>query len=201
MKTLRALGLLILVMLAGSVSSGAEKVTKLPAPTAYVDDFAGVMTPDGKAKVEAICREVHDKTRAQIFFVTIQSLDGESIETFANDLFHNWKIGEKGTDRGILLLLSVKEHRRRIEVGYGFEGILPDAEAGRIGREMVPALQTANYDQAALTGVTEVAKVIAADAKVVLDSAREEPAHTEGEEAPVPVTGRHLRARCPGSGG
>jgi uncharacterized protein len=187
MHTPRKLGYLLLLLLAGSISGHAEKVARLPAPTAYVDDFANVMTPSGKAQVEAICREIHDKAKAQIFFVTINSLDGDSIDSFANDLFHNWKIGEKGTDRGILVLLAVKEHKRRIEVGYGFEGILPDAKAGRIGRDMVPALQTANYDQAALAGVTEIANVIADDAKVTLASTTAtEPEHFDREEVPPP---------------
>ena len=170
MNALRWLGCLLLFLFGGLVVSSAENVAKMPKPTAYVDDFAGVMTPEGKAQVEAICREVHEKTKAQIFFVTIKSLEDNTIESLANDLFHNWKIGEKKTDRGILLLLAVKEHKRRIEVGYGLEGVLNDAKAGDIGRDMVPALKMNDYDEAALTGVKEIAKVIAADASVTLDT-------------------------------
>jgi uncharacterized protein len=161
---------LMLLVLGGISPVRAEKVATMPAPTGYVDDYAGVMTASGKADVEAICREVHDKTKAQIFFVTVKSLEGETIETFSNDLFHKWKIGEKKTDRGILVLLAVEEHRRRIEVGYGLEGILPDAKAGDIGRAMVPALRTSDYDQAASVSVQAIAQVIADDAKVSLDS-------------------------------
>ena len=161
---------LVVAVLVGVSSGIAEKVATMPAPTGYVDDFAGVMSEPGKADAEAICREVHDKTKAQIFFVTVKSLDGESIETFSNDLFHKWKIGEKKTDRGILVLLAVAEHKRRIEVGYGLEGILPDAKAADIGREMVPALKESKYDDAARVAVTEIATLIAADSKVTLDS-------------------------------
>ena len=163
----------------------AEKVAAMPAPTGYVDDYAGVMTASGKAEVEAICREVHDKTRAQIFFVTVKSLEGESVDTFSNDLFHKWKIGEKKTDRGILVLLAVDDHKRRIEVGYGLEGILPDAKAGDIGREMVPALKESNYDDAALVSVRAIAGVIAEDAKVSLDSTATAPSLSD--QAPPPV--------------
>jgi uncharacterized protein len=159
----------LLFALSLATTASAEKVATMPAPVAYVDDYAGVLSTDGKAAVEAICRDVHDKTKAQIFFVTIKSLDGESIEDFSNELFHNWKIGEKKTDRGILLLLAVNDHKRRMEVGYGLEGILPDAKTGRIGDDMVPALKSNNYDEAAKIGVQEVADVIAADAKVTLD--------------------------------
>jgi len=130
---------------------------------------------------------VREKTKAQIFFVTIKTLDGESVETFANELFHNWKIGEKKTDRGVLLLLAVNDHKRWIEVGYGFEGILPDGKVGDIGREMVPALKAANYDEAARVGVRDVAKVIATDANVTLDALGAEGATgaaAENETAP-----------------
>jgi uncharacterized protein len=69
-----------------------------------------------------------------------------------------------------MLLLAVNDHKRRIEVGYGLEGILPDAKAGRIGMDMVPALKASNYDEAAKVGVQEIADAIAADAKVTLDT-------------------------------
>ena len=137
MKSLRIVFVAMFVLVSTSL---AEKVATMPAPTAYVDDYAGVMTSQGKTEVEAICREVHDKTKAQIFVVTIKSLEGETVATFANELFHQWKIGEKKTDRGILLLLAIQDHKRWIEVGYGFEGILNDAKVGDIGREMVPSL-------------------------------------------------------------
>jgi len=174
----------LIVMLLLVASGAAEKVVSMPAPTAYVDDYAGVITEAGKTDVEAICREVHEKTKAQIFFVTIRSLEGESIETFSNDLFHKWKIGEQKTDRGILVLLSVQDHKRRIEVGYGLEGILPDARAGDIGRAMVPALKASDYDEAARVGVRAIAAVIATDAKVSLDSLTALPT-TDAAPAPV----------------
>ena len=147
----------------------AEKVATMPAPTGYVDDYAGVLSGAGKTELEGLCREVHDKTKAQVFFVTVKTLDGEAVETFANELFAKWKIGEKKTDRGVLLVLAIAEHKRWIEVGYGLEGILNDAKVGDIGREMVPELKAAKYDDAARTGVRGVSKVIAADAGVAID--------------------------------
>jgi len=73
----------------------------------------------------------------------------------------------------VLILLAVRDHQRRIEVGYGLEGILPDGKLGDIGREMVPQLRANDFDGAVTLAVDEVAQVIAADAKVTLD---EEPA-------------------------
>jgi uncharacterized protein len=184
MKSVLALVLAVM----GAISPAlAEKVSTMSAPTGYVDDYAGVMTASGKANVEAICREVHDKTKAQIFLVTVKSLDGEPVETFSNDLFHKWKIGEKKTDRGILVLLAVDDHKRRIEVGYGLEGILPDAKAGDIGREMIPALKASDYDEAARVAVTDIANAIATDAKVSLDSTAIATSPALSDQAPPPV--------------
>ena len=170
MKRVGILLVLFSAVLLGPMGLLAEKVATMPAPTAYVDDYAHVLTPDGEAKIEALCREVHDRTKAQIFYVTINTLEGEDVQTFANELFAKWKIGEKKTDRGILILIATGERKRWIEVGYGLEGILNDAKVGDIGREMVPQLKALDYDAAGLTGVSDVAKVIAADANVTLET-------------------------------
>jgi uncharacterized protein len=171
MKSLRMWGVALLgaVLAVAPMWASAEKVATMPAPTGYVDDYAGVLSGAGKTELEDLCREVHDKTKAQVFFVTVKTLDGEVVETFANELFAKWKIGEKKTDRGVLLMLAIAEHKRWIEVGYGLEGILNDAKVGDIGREMVPELKAAKYDDAARTGVRGVSKVIAADAGVAID--------------------------------
>lgn len=158
--------LIAILLIIGSAC--AQKVPTIPKPTGYVDDYAGVISPNAKADIEEICHEIHEKANAQIFFVTIQSLDGESIETYANELFHQWKIGDKKTDRGILVLLAIGDHKRRIEVGFGLEGILPDAKVGAIGRDIVPALKAEDYDQAGKLAVRQIANVIADDAKVSL---------------------------------
>jgi uncharacterized protein len=183
MKSLRALCVAAVGLLVFALPVRAEKVASMPAPTGYVNDYAGVITPAGKAEIEGICREVHAKTKAQIFLVTIKSLEGESVEQFSNDLFHKWKIGEKKTDRGVMLLLAINDHKRRIEVGYGLEGILMDAKVGRIGRDMVPALKDSDYDEAARVGVNAIADAIADDAHVTLTGASNLP-----DQPPPPVT-------------
>ena len=116
----------------------------MPAPTGYIDDYAHVLSPSAVSDMEATARELHDKTRAQVFLVTIGTLEGEPVESFANDLFAKWKIGEKKTDRGVLLLFAIKDHKRWIEIGYGLEPILHDAKVGDIGGDMVPALRARN---------------------------------------------------------
>jgi uncharacterized protein len=169
MKYQRWLSRLLLLFLFAALPVLAEKVSAMPAPTGYIDDYAGVLSSPAKNEMEELCHEVHEKTKAQIFLVTVKTLDNETVETFANELFAKWKIGEKKTDRGVLILFAIDDHKRWIEVGYGLEGILNDAKVGDIGREMVPTLQAANYDEATKIGLQKISKVIADDAGVTLD--------------------------------
>jgi uncharacterized protein len=152
----------------------AQRVDDLPKPTDYVSDFAHVLSPDTTARLDRICGEVdHSQANAQIAVVTVQTLNGEDAADYSDQLETKWKMGRKGSDRGVLILLAVGDHKRRIEVGYGLEGILPDGKLGDIGREMVPELRANDFDGAITLAVEHIAQVIAADAKVTLD---EEPA-------------------------
>jgi uncharacterized protein len=164
-KSLQA-GLLLLLAWTGVLQ--AERVQDLPRPANYVNDFANVLSPGVQNSLDALCTQVDHQAHAQIAVVTIKTLDGEPIENFATELEEKWKVGPKGSDRGVLLILAINDRRRRIEVGYGLEGILPDAKVGDIGRQMVPYLQQNNYDQAVILAVTDMAQIIAADAGVNL---------------------------------
>jgi uncharacterized protein len=166
-KCLLALSLLFLAC-CGLVP--AEKVQDLPAPTNYVSDFAGVLSPETQTSLNALCAQVDRLAHAQIAVVTIKSLDGEPIENFATALEDKWKVGKKGTDRGLLLIFAPNDRKYRIEVGYGLEGILPDGKVGDIGRQMVPYLQQNNFDAAITLAVRQIAGVIAADAGVTLST-------------------------------
>jgi uncharacterized protein len=165
-----------LLLLAATLPSCAEKVATLPAPTGYIDDYAAVLSAPAKIELEQRSRDLHDQTGAQVFVVTVKTLEGAPIETFANDLFRKWKIGEKKTDRGVLMLFAINDRKDRIEVGYGIEAILNDAKTGDIGREMVPALQASHYDDAIRTGLNDISEIIATDANVTLDTAPPPPA-------------------------
>src|ERR1700720_909585 len=90
-------------------------------PSGYVTDLAGVIAPDTKARLEALCLEVETKTGAQIAVVTVRSLDGQSVEDYAVDLYKQFGIGSKGDNRGVLLLVAPDEHKYRIEVGFGLK--------------------------------------------------------------------------------
>ena len=155
-------------MLLAGFSAWAEDIDKLPAPTGYVNDFAGVIDADSRQRMEALCTELDQKAHAQIAVVTIHSLDGDAVADYANRLEEKWKVGAKGTDKGVLMLFAVNDRKRWIEVGYGLEGILNDAKVGDIGRSMVPALQQGQYGPAIYGGLKQIADDIAADANVTL---------------------------------
>jgi len=152
-----------------ATTARAEDPTKLPQPTSYVSDFAGVVDADSKQQIEALCTEIYGKAHATIEVVTIQSLDGDSIEDFTTKLEDKWKVGAKGTDKGIVIVLSMSPHKWRIEVGYGLEGILNDAKVGDIGRSVAPLLTQKQYGAGILSAVQQVGNVIAADAGVTLN--------------------------------
>ena len=166
------------LMLAGSLISiipvlgpvlRAEQVKDLPKPTDYVSDFAHVLSPQAVAQLDNLCSQLdHSKTNAQLAIVTVHNLDGDDAADWANQLEDSWKIGKKGTDRGVLVLLAVDDHKYRIDVAYGLEGILNDAKVGDMGREMIPYLRARDYDSAVTLAVGQVAQVIAADAGVTL---------------------------------
>jgi uncharacterized protein len=162
----------------------AEQVKDLPAPTDYVSDFAHVLSPEATARIDAMCAQLdHSQANAQVAVVTVQTLDGEDAAGYANELEDKWKIGRKGSDRGVLVLLAVGDHKYRIDVGYGLEGILPDGKVGDIGRAMIPNLRANDIDGAMMLAVGEVAQTIADDAHVTLNL---------DQTAPAPVA--HHRA-------
>jgi len=148
-------------------SASAEKPQDLK-PTNYVNDFAGVLSADTQQKLDQLCSELDQKTHAQVSVVTIKSLDGGDIDSFAVDLFKQWGIGDKKQDRGVLILLAVEDHKYRTEVGYGLEPILPDGKVGGFGRDMVPLLRANDYDGAVTQITWSVANTIATDANVQL---------------------------------
>src|SRR5260370_41173732 len=131
---------LSVLWLVAAVSALAENPKNIH-PTGYVTDLAGAIAPETKARLEALCREVEEKTGAQIAVVTVHSLEGDSVENFAVSLYKQLGVGRKGDNGGVLLLVAPEEHKYRIEVGYGLEPVINDARAGDAGRAMVPLLR------------------------------------------------------------
>src|ERR1700722_9681645 len=159
--------LVLLFALSLSQLSRAEDISKIK-PSGYVTDLADALNADTKAKLEALATELEQKTGGQMAIVTVHSLEGESVENYANDLYKKLGVGGKKDDRGVLLLVSPDERKYRIEVGYGLEPVINDARAGDTGRAMVPFLRSGDYSGAIQTGAWQLAKYIADDRGVTL---------------------------------
>jgi len=120
----------------------------LPSPTGYVNDFAGVLKPETKQSLENLIVQFEKETSIELAIVTVQTLEGMTVEDYAVRLFENWRIGKKEKDNGLLFLVAPNERKARIEVGYGLEGTLNDAQAARILREyLVPFAKEGNFNE------------------------------------------------------
>jgi uncharacterized protein len=130
-------------------------------PTGYVNDFAHAIDAQSAAAIEAYCGNVERATGAQFAIVTLDTLEDEPVEDVANRLFTQWGIGKKGTNEGLLVLLAIKDHKNRVEVGYGLEPIVPDGYAGGVLRGIRPILRQGNYGGALLSAAQQFGQRIA----------------------------------------
>ena len=176
----------LFLLLLPLVGLHAEKPADLPIPTSYVNDYAHVLSPAGAQKIEDLCLQVQQKANAQLFVVTIKTLDGGmSKEEFTSELEEKWKAGQKGVDREAIFLFVQNPRGTRIETGYGLEGILNDAKVGAILDQADPIIKAGDYDNGMYTGIADLAQVIAADKGVTLNA----PVHTY-HYAPQPAPRR-----------
>jgi uncharacterized protein len=156
-------------------------VIDVPAkPTGYVNDYARVLSPTTRAQLEALCTEVNDQAKAQIFVVIVPSLGDRTVEDYSLDVATKWGVGPKQTSSGILIFLAVNDHKYWTQVGYGLEPILPDGKVGGFGREMVPYLRQGNYDAGVALLTRRIADVIAQDRGIKLTGAPPPPARPGG---------------------
>jgi uncharacterized protein len=181
---LSALAVLLALSLA-PLAARAQSVDQVAAQAklGYITDLAGVLSAPAKEQLTALCTEVQQKTQAQIAVVTIKTLGDQPIEDYSIDLATKLGVGPK-SDRGVLILFAVDDHKYRFEVGYGLEGILPDGKVGGFGREAVPYLRQGNYDSAILLVTRRVADTIAADRGVALSGAPLPPPRRQNEGNP-----------------
>ena len=165
----RLLVLSIAAILCFVVLSPALAAT-FPKPSGPVNDFANIIPGSYRQDIDALAREVLQKTGTAIVVATFSTIGDNDPRDYANRLYRVWGIGKKGQDKGVLIFLALKEKRVRIETGYGVEGILPDGLVGEIlDRDVMPFLKKGDYGQGLLNAVAGVSSVIARDAKVSLD--------------------------------
>ena len=149
----------------------------VPPLRGYVNDYANMMSSQTRAKVEGELKALEQSDSTQLVVLTIPSLQGEALEDFSIKVAETWKIGQKGKDNGIILLVASQERKIRIEVGRGLEGRLTDLTAGRIIDLVIkPRFKRGDYDGGFIAGV-----------HALVDAARGE---FKAEGRPVPARKR-----------
>lgn len=161
----------------------------IPKPTAsfYVNDTADLMTEDNENYIIAANEDLCDKTGAQIVVVTVPQLEGVSIEEYSTELFRNYEIGDAEKNNGILVLLALEDRECRIEVGYGLEGAINDAKAGRImDNYMIPYFKEGKWDEGLLNGFDSILDEVCTEYDIEVEhNAPRVPSGTETESEPL----------------
>ncbi|MBN2345941.1 MAG: TPM domain-containing protein [Candidatus Aminicenantes bacterium] len=155
-------GLLLFALAAGAY---AQADVPIPAPPQrWLTDAAAFLTPAAAAELDARLEEFARASGRQFIVYIADSTGGIPIEDWAVRAFASWKVGRKGLDDGLALFIMASDRRLRIEVGYGLEGVLPDALAGRIlNDEMAPRLQQGDNDGAVRAAVERLIAVVSGD--------------------------------------
>ncbi len=156
----------ILILLCLSAAYVSSEIVIPDRPLNHVVDLAGIINPNVESNLNQYLLELEQKTTAQMVILTVKSLEGESLEDFSLSVAHDrWKLGQKGKDNGLLLLVSLDDRKYRFEVGYGLEGPLPDSLVGSIGRQfMVPYFKKGDYSTGIFTASLAAISEIAAEA-------------------------------------
>jgi uncharacterized protein len=148
-----------LVLTVNIFAARAAQYTFPAKPTHLVTDDANLLTPADLDRLEVKLRKYEQGTSIEIAVVTVPSMNGDSIEEYAVNLFAAWGIGKKGKDNGVLLLLAPNEKKMRIEVGYGLEPYLTDGAAGDIIREKItPIYRSGKIPESINGGVDAIIK-------------------------------------------
>jgi len=139
----------------------------VPPLRGYVNDYANMISPRVRTKLEAELKSFEKSDSTQIVILTIPSLKGEVLEEFSMKVAETWKIGQKGKDNGIILLVAREERKIRIEVGRGLEGRLTDLMAGRVIDFVVrPLFKRGDFDAGFIAGVSSLIDATRGEFKV-----------------------------------
>jgi uncharacterized protein len=185
MQTLsRAFACAVLLTVLPSVPFAAD----FPKHTGYVNDFSNVLSPEVRTYLEELLRTTEAETTAEIALAVVPSLDGMTVEEYANRLFQEWGIGKEKVDNGVLVVVAPNEREMRIEVGYGLEPVLPDGLAGEIIRtDFLPHFRDNNYAAGIHEGLTRIAEVVKRN-HVLTAEERQALEESGGDAAPWFVT-------------
>lgn len=136
-----------------------------PPLSGRIVDQAGIIDAAAELNLEPKLRELEDKSGIQLVVATVKSLEGSDIETYANQLFRTWKLGEAKNNNGVLLLVAPNERKVRIEVGYGLEKTLTDALSKVIiVNAITPRFKSGDFAGGVTRGVDDIITVLTTDA-------------------------------------
>jgi len=157
------------------ISLNCFGATDYPKSYNFVNDYSNVIDDGLEKELNTLSKNLKDKTGAEIVVAVVESLDGQEVEEYANNLFRTWGIGDKEKNNGILLLVSTGDRKIRIEVGYGLEGALNDGKTGAIlDNYVVPYLKKDDYSSGVRNGYyaifTEISKEYGLDTNVVAEA-------------------------------
>lgn len=148
------------ILLYFGLISSAYAEFKMPELLNPVNDYSNVLSVSDKELVATAIVETKKQTGAQVGIMIVDTLDGTPIEDVATVAFHKWKLGSKERDDGLLMIFVTKDHKMRMEVGYGLEGIITDMKAKRILGSLKPFLQKNDYTHALLSAVSQTGTMI-----------------------------------------
>ena len=173
------LALLLLLPLAGLAQGD------IPALQGRVNDYASLLSPDQKQRIEAQLAQFDQQTGDQVAVLTIPTLNGEDIEGYANRVARAWALGQKGKDNGALLLVASQDRKMRIEVGYGLEPVLTDLQTNIIQNEVIiPYFKRGDFGGGIEAGVSAILSTI--QGKAVEPAPVQQPSGDEGGGANWP---------------
>jgi uncharacterized protein len=133
-------------LLAGAAAGVRAAETLPPPPTAYFNDYAGLVSAADASRLDAKLRQFADETSTQVVVTVFKSLPSPSLEDFTVRAAESWRVGRKDWDNGAVLFVFVDDRKMRIETGYGLEGALPDQLAGRIlDNEVRPRFRAGDF--------------------------------------------------------
>jgi len=161
---MRLIGILLLCLALSSPALALD----LPALHGHINDYAGMLSPERSAALEQQLRTFEQNDSTQIVVLTVPTLGNENLEEFSIKVAEAWKIGQKGVDNGVILLVAKAERKVRIEVGRGLEGKLTDLVSGRIIRtDITPQFKTGNFDGGITAGVNALMAVVKGEYQTV----------------------------------
>lgn len=165
-----ALGVIVPTARPARAQDAAAEQAPIPAAAGYVTDAAGILGETRVAQLEAFLDQLQRKTGAEFAVLTVRTTAPETPEGYKLRVFDAWKIGKKGTDEGVLLLVAMDERALRFETGYGLEGTLPDGWQARMLREVaVPRFRAGQPGEGVTAAVLATAKRIADEKGVTLE--------------------------------